>query len=76
MMQHFSQNGFVVPMTEEEGQFEAYAVICKVLKGKPAQQCTLRNGIKSRKITGFEGHNLKVEQIVRLKTIGTDDELL
>lgn len=62
MMQHF---GYVVPHQEETG-FEAFAVICKVLKGKPSQQAYLRNGIKSRKVTGFEGHNLKVEQVFKL----------
>ena len=75
MMQHFSQN-FVVPMDEEEGNFEAYAVLCKVLKNKPAFQAFHRNGIKSRKITGFEGHNLKVEQVFKLRHIGSDEELL
>lgn len=56
-MQHF---GYPVPLDEEVG-FEAFAVICKVLKGKTTQAAYMRNGIKSRKLTGFEGHNLKVE---------------
>ena len=71
-MQHF---GYPVPVDEEEG-FEAFAVICKVLKGKTTQSAYLRNGIKSRKVTGFEGHNLKVEQIFKLREIGSDDDLL
>lgn len=71
-MQHF---GYVVPVQEETG-FEAFAVICKVLKGRPTQPSFLRNGIKSRKVTGFEGHNIKVEQVLRLQEIGSDEELL
>ena len=33
MMQHF---GYFVPLDEEQG-FEAFAVICKVLRGRPSQ---------------------------------------
>jgi hypothetical protein len=36
MMQHFS-TCFTVPQEEEPGPFEAYVVICKVLKNKPTQ---------------------------------------
>ena len=64
-----------MPLEEEQG-FEAFAVICKVLKGKPQQSAFLKNGIKSRKMTEWSGHNLKIDSILRLRDIGTDDELL
>ena len=36
----------------------------------------VRNGIKSRKTTQFEGHSLKLESIVKLDWLGSDEELL
>jgi hypothetical protein len=72
LMQHF---GYNVPNEEEQG-FEAFVVICKVLKGRNTPQSYLRNGIKSRKLTGFEGHNIKIEQIFKLGSIGSDESLI
>lgn len=57
MMQHF---GYNVPLDEEQG-FEAFAVICKVLKGKPTHIAFLKNGIKSRRVTDWSGHNIKID---------------
>jgi hydrogenase maturation factor HypF (carbamoyltransferase family) len=51
-------------------------VILKVLKGKNTPQSLLRNGIKSRQLKGFEGHNIKIEQIFKLASIGSDENLL
>jgi hypothetical protein len=49
-----------VPQEEEPGAFEAFAVICKVSKGKKLVSY-LKNGIKSRVLKDFEGHNIKIE---------------
>jgi hypothetical protein len=51
-------------------------VICKVLKGKPTHTAFLKNGIKSRRVTDWSGHNIKIDQILRLEHIGSDEELL
>jgi hypothetical protein len=51
-------------------------VIIKVIKGKNAPQSFLKHGIKSRQLKGFEGHNIKIEQIFKLASIGSDESLL
>ena len=36
----------------------------------------MRNGVRSRKMTGFDGHSIKVESVTKLDWIGSHDELL
>ena len=55
--------------------FEAYAVILKVLKGRNNYKHLIKNGIKSRKLDTYEGHSLKIEKIIKLDWIGSDQEL-
>jgi hypothetical protein len=55
--------------------FEAYAVVLKVLKGRPNYKSLIKNGIKSRKLDSYEGHSLKFEKLFRLDWIGSDEEL-
>lgn len=65
-------------MPDEENHdesFEAYAVIVKVLKGRPNYKSLIKHGIKSRKLETYEGHSIKVEKLIKLDWIGSDEEL-
>ena len=65
-----------VPSEEfHDDSFEAYAVIMKVLKGRPNYKSIIKHGIKSRKLETYEGHSLKVEKLLKLDWIGSDEEL-
>ena len=55
--------------------FEAYAVVLKVLKGRSNYKSLIKNGIKSRKLETYEGHSIKIEKLMRLDWIGSDEEL-
>lgn len=74
MMQH---SGLLRVPDEEvfDERFEAYAVILKVLKGRNNYKSLIKNGIKSRKLDTYEGHSLKIEKIIKLDWIGSDEEL-
>lgn len=74
IMQH---SGMLRVPDEEvfDESFEAYAVIFKVLKGRNNYKSLIKNGIKSRKLDTYEGHSLKIEKIVKLDWIGSDEEL-
>lgn len=74
VLQH---SGFLKVPDEEntDESFEAYAVIVKVLKGRPNYKSLIKNGIKSRKLETYEGHSIKVEKLVKLDWIGSDEEL-
>jgi hypothetical protein len=50
--------------------------VFKVLKSRNTYQSQMRNSIKSRKTSTFEGHSLKIESVTRLDRIGSDDELM
>lgn len=53
--------------------FEAYGCVIKILKGRQAYSSKFQNGIKPRKPnTPYEGHAIKVEQVVKLRSIGTE----
>jgi hypothetical protein len=56
--------------------FEAFACVIKILKGKQTYNSCLKNHIKSRKAAAYEGHSIKLEQVVKLQSVGTDSELL
>ena len=75
MLQH---TGHIKVPDEEDmtGEYEAFAVILKVLKPKNTYPAALRHGIKSRKISSYEGHTLKIESILKLDWIGSEEELL
>lgn len=56
--------------------FEALSVVFKVLKPKNNYSSVLRHHIKSRKVSQYEGHTLKLESVCKLDWIGSDDDLL
>ena len=60
----------------DDPSYEGFSIIFKVLRNKSQYQSTLRNGIKSRKTTHFEGHSLKLESVCKLDWLGSDEELL
>ena len=65
-----------VPSEEiQDDSFEAYAVILKVLKGRPNYKSVIKHGLKSRKLEVYEGHSLKAEKLIKLDWIGSDEEL-
>lgn len=65
-----------VPEEEDlDNSYEAYAVVLKVLKGRPNYKSIIKNGIKSRKLDIYEGHSIKVEKVIKLDWIGSDEEL-
>lgn len=61
---------------ESKSKFEALAVVFKVLKARNVYPAQSRNGIKSRRMNGFEGHSIKIESVTRLDWIGSNEELL
>jgi hypothetical protein len=72
------QHSGLLRVPDEESfdeSFEAYAVILKVLKGRPNYKSLIKNGIKSRKLDTYDGHSLKVEKLMKLDWIGSDEEL-
>ena len=74
-MQH--QGHLEVPDEEfPDESFEAFAMVLKVLKGRSQYPSQLKNGIKSRKASSYEGHSLKLESVTKLDWIGSDEELL
>jgi len=52
------------------------AVYCRVTKGRSSYQSNLRNGIRSRKLAGFEGCSIKPEGYKMLEDLGTLEELI
>ena len=60
----------------DDPSFEGFSIVFKVLRNKSQYQSSLRNGIKSRKTTNFEGHSLKLESVYKLDWLGSEDELL
>ena len=56
----------------EDKTFEAYSVIFKVLKSQTNYPSHLKNGIKSRRAQGYEGHSLKLETVCKRDWIGSD----
>jgi hypothetical protein len=63
-------------LDETKAKFEALAVVFKVLKARNVYPSAPRNGIKSRRINGFDGHSIKIESVTRLDWIGSNEELL
>ena len=51
-------------------------MVVKVLKGRNSYPSALRNNIKSRKISAYEAHSLKLESVIKLDWIGSEEELL
>jgi hypothetical protein len=63
-------------LEECKSKFEALAVVFKVLKARNVYPSQSRNGIKSRRMNGFDGHSVKIESVTRLDWIGSNEELL
>lgn len=65
-----------VEVGDMEPHFEGFGCVIKVLKSKTNYTSCLRNHIRSRRASAYEGHSIKLEQVVRLNSIGSDSELL
>lgn len=62
-------------VSSEYPQFKALSVIFKVVRGRNSYTSVFRNGLKSRKHSSYEGHSLKVENIIPLESLGDNEEL-
>lgn len=74
------QHTGVLAVPDEElthdSTYEAFSAVFKVLKPRSNYSSALRHHIKSRKLGQYEGHTLKLESVVKLDWIGSDEELL
>ncbi len=56
--------------------FEGLSFYFRVSKGRSAYNASLRHGIKSKKMSNYQGHSIKPENYSMLKHLGTKTELL
>jgi hypothetical protein len=74
MLQH---TGLIdLPKTSYELPYGGVSLYVRVTKGRSNYTSTLKNRIRSRKCTNYEGHSLKPESIQALSHIGKIDELI
>lgn len=74
VMQHM---GYLDVTDTPPSNFEAYGCVIKILRGRQSYVTKFQNGIKPRKPNSlYEGHAIKLEQVVKLKSIGNEHELL
>lgn len=67
---------FIDIWKELPGHYEGVAVIARVTKGRNNYISCIRNGIRSKRCTNYEGHSIKPERIVLLPSLGKIDELI
>ena len=75
ILQHTGQLRIPDYETDDTG-FEGYSIVFKVMKPKNTYSSQLKREIRSRKATNYEGHSLKLESVVKLEWLGSDEELL
>ena len=68
-------SGFINPLAFPAKRYEGIELTCKVIKPKKNYLGSMKNGLLSRSIKGFNGNSLKPDGIKHLTTLGPMDLL-